>query len=456
MGDALYCAVRAFARLWIWIFFRRILVRHLERVPLRGPVLLAMNHPNNLIDALIIGAIIRRKIHYLATAALFENPFLAAFLGAMGVIQIHRRQDTAEPTERNAAAFEACYQALDAGAVIGIYPEGTTHAEPRVQRIRTGTARIVLEAEARHGGRLGVRLIPVGLTFAARKSFRSPIVLSFGEPVALAPHVARHATAPGEAMEGLTDALQAAMKAQIPHVERPDLTSLVRDVEALYGGDLIRMLMASRGLTPREIDPLRLSQKIVAGIHYYDAHDPERLVNIRRYLDRYERVLRMLHLKDEALHREQGAWTLGRHLWSALLGLLGFPLFLYGVLMNLLADSLPRFLSRRLARKETDYATTKLLLSVVAFPLFYGLQTWLVWRAFGAARGLIYGVSLPLSGLFALRYWAEIRGMARSLRVSYLNLTRHRMVTSLLGERERLIAEFDAARDDFLLATREP
>jgi len=119
MGDALYCAVRAFARLWIWIFFRRILVRHLERVPLRGPVLLAMNHPNNLIDALIIGAIIRRKIHYLATAALFENPFLAAFLGAMGVIQIHRRQDTAEPTERNAAAFEACYQALDAGAVIG-------------------------------------------------------------------------------------------------------------------------------------------------------------------------------------------------------------------------------------------------------------------------------------------------------------------------------------------------
>jgi hypothetical protein len=78
-----------------------------------------------------------------------------------------------------------------------------------------------------------------------------------------------------------------------------------------------------------------------------------------------------------------------------------------------------------------------------------------VWRVFGRAVGLLYGASLPLSGLVALRYWAEIRGMTRSLRVSYLNLTRRQMVTSLLKEREQLIAELDAAREDFLLATRE-
>jgi len=456
MGDALYFVVRAFVQLWIWIFFRRIQIRHLERVPPRGPVVLAVNHPNNLIDTLIIGTIIHRKIHYLATATLFRNRFLAAFLRSVGVIPIHRRQDAPETAEGNVTAFEACYRALEAGAVIGIYPEGTTHAEQRVQRIKTGTARIVLEAEARRDGRLGVRLIPVGLTFSARKSFRSAVLISFGDPLDLAPHLARYASAPTEAVEQLTEAIQVAMRAQIPHVERPDLTSLVRDVEALYKGDLIRVLMASRGLTSREIDPLRLSQKIVAAIHYYDTHDPERLLSIRRRLDRYEIALRMLRLRDGALHQERGTWTLRRHLRSALLGLLGFPLFLYGEVMNFLPYSLPRFLSRRLARKETDYATAKLLVIVVVLPLFYGLQTWLVWRVFGRAVGLLYGVSLPLSGLFALRYWAEIRGMIRSLRVSYLNLTRRQMVASLLKEREQLIAELDAARENFLLATREP
>ena len=456
MGDALYFVVRAFVQLWIWIFFRRIQVRHLERVPPRGPVVLAVNHPNNLIDTLIIGTIIHRKIHYLATATLFRNRFLAAFLRSMGVIPIYRRQDAADTAERNVTAFEACYRALDAGAVIGIYPEGTTHADQRVQRIKTGAARIVLEAEARRDGRLGVRLIPVGLTFSARKSFRSAVLISFGDPLDLAPHLARYASAPMEAVEQLTEAIQVAMRAQIPHVERPELISLVRDVEALYKGDLIRVLMASRGLTSREIDPLRLSQKIVAAIHYYDTHDPERLLSIRRRLDRYEIALRMLRLRDGALHQERGTRTLRRHLRSALLGLLGFPLFLYGEVMNFLPYSLPRFLSRRLARKETDYATAKLLVIVVGLPLFYGLQTWLVWRVFGRAVGLLYGVSLPLSGLFALRYWAEIRGMIRSLRVSYLNLTRRQMVASLLKEREQLIAELDAARENFLLATREP
>ena len=54
--DRPYRAVRAVARFWIWFFFRSIEVRHPERVPRAGPVLLAINHPNNLIDSLIVGA----------------------------------------------------------------------------------------------------------------------------------------------------------------------------------------------------------------------------------------------------------------------------------------------------------------------------------------------------------------------------------------------------------------
>ena len=54
---------------------------------------------------------------------------------------------------------------------MAIYPEGTTHAEARVQRIKTGAARIALDYEASHPGEL--TMIPVGLSFEARKSFRA-------------------------------------------------------------------------------------------------------------------------------------------------------------------------------------------------------------------------------------------------------------------------------------------
>src|SRR5436190_18861984 len=91
--DRFYRAVRAVARFWLWFFFKAVDVRHPERVPAGGPVLLCINHPNNLIDSLVVGAAVRRKVHYLATAALFRNPLVARFLLAAGAIPVWRKQD---------------------------------------------------------------------------------------------------------------------------------------------------------------------------------------------------------------------------------------------------------------------------------------------------------------------------------------------------------------------------
>ncbi|HEY7651118.1 MAG TPA: 1-acyl-sn-glycerol-3-phosphate acyltransferase, partial [Methylomirabilota bacterium] len=193
--DRLYAAVRGLARFWVWFLFKRVDVRHPERVPATGPVLLCINHPNNLIDSVLVGAAVDRKVHYLATATLFRNPLLRRFLLACGAIPVYRKGEgpatmenrPAEPppspsrppsvqaglaapatTDRNADVFAACRRAFAEGRLIAIYPEGTTHAETRVQRIKTGAARIALGYEAEHPGTL--RMIPVGLSFEARKS----------------------------------------------------------------------------------------------------------------------------------------------------------------------------------------------------------------------------------------------------------------------------------------------
>src|SRR3990172_11934562 len=121
-----YAAVRAVGRFWIWFFFKTVDARHRERVPLAGPVLLCINHPNNLIDSLLVGAVLPRKVHYLATAALFKNPLVARFLLACGAIPVYRKQDLAsQATHANVATFEACARALAAGQLVAIYPEGT-------------------------------------------------------------------------------------------------------------------------------------------------------------------------------------------------------------------------------------------------------------------------------------------------------------------------------------------
>src|SRR5438552_17572970 len=234
--DRFYRLVRATARFWLWFFFKSVDVRHPERVPAAGPVLLCINHPNNFIDSLLVGGALRRNVHYLATAALFRSALVARFLRACGAIPVYRRQDDPDKMDHNASTFEACYKAFADGRLIAIYPEGTTHAEVRVQRIKTGAARLALGWEAERPGEL--RLIPVGLNFDARKSFRGRVLVSFGSPVPVPPYLDAHRADPVKAVAELTSAIQWGMEYEVVHVERIDESRVGRAVQALYRAEL--------------------------------------------------------------------------------------------------------------------------------------------------------------------------------------------------------------------------
>jgi len=454
--DRFYAVVRLVGRFWIWFFFKHVDVRHPERVPPCGPVLLCINHPNNLIDSLLVGAVVSRKVHYLATAALFRNPLLARFLGACGAIAVYRKQDDPDKMGRNADSFRACFDALADGAVIGIYPEGTTHSETRVQRIKTGAARIALEYEARRlrAPADALALIPAGLTFDARKSFRGHVRVAFGEPIAVAPYLPAYHQDPIRAVNALTDAIQWEMQAQVLHVERPDRVELVRAVEELYRGALVRELQEERGLSARAIDPLRISQTIADAVAHFEAHEPARLAQLWREVERYRALLAAYRVRDQAvrarLERDQVRRRVRRS-WQALLGL---PIFVYGAAVNAPAYFLPRLLARRIASRETDYATTRLLASVVAFPLFWGLETGLVWRLAGPTWAAVFAASLPLTGLLAYRYLGGARRLGSQMRFGLLSLTRRQAASRLLATRKTIIGLLDQAKTDYLAATR--
>ncbi len=454
--DAFYAAVRRIARFWVWFLFKRVDVRHGERVPEAGPVLLCVNHPNNLIDSLLVGAVLPRKVHYLATATLFRSPLLGRFLRACGAIPVYRRGEAATPSvttaDRNADTFAACQRALAEGRLLVIYPEGTTHAEARVQRIKTGAARIALGYEAEHPGQLW--LIPVGLSFEARKSFQGRVLVAFGEPVAVTPYLAAYREDAVKAVDALTTAIQWAMEAQVVHVDRIDTEALVRAVEALYRDELVRQLQEERGLGERQVDVFRLSRAIVAAVNHFKERDPDRVERLWQRILGYRALLGAYRVKDEAVQARLRRPPAGRRLGRTWVAVLGFPVFAYGALVNALPYFGPRWLARTLARRETDYATTRLLASIVAFPLFWGLETWLVARLAGQAWAALFALSLPLTGLAAYQYLRGLERLRRALRFGVLAHTRDQAARALLAERRAIIEELDEAKTAYLAATR--
>jgi 1-acyl-sn-glycerol-3-phosphate acyltransferase len=404
--------------------------------------------------------VLTRKVHYLATAALFRNALLASFLTRAGAIPVYRRDDDPGRVDRNAATFAACRQALDLGKVLAIYPEGTTHAEARVQRIKTGAARIALDYEAGraplHGTpRPPLAVIPVGLSFEARKSFRGRVLVAFGEAIPLGSHVREAQRDLSAAVPALTEAIQTAMEAQVVHVDRIDAADLVRAVEELYRDELARQLRTESGLRPEAIDVLRLSRTIVEAVAHFKARDPERVTRIWSRIQHYRASLAEHRVRDQAVGARlsprpatHGARASGR--LAA-----GLPVFLYGAAVNALPYLVPRWLARAFARKETDYATIRLLSSVAAFPLFWGLETWLVWRGAGPGWAIAFAVSLPLSGLAAYHYLRGLDRLRGRIGFAVLALTHRQAASRLLIERRLILEDLERAKADFLARPRE-
>ena len=450
--DRFYRAVRGLARFWLWFLFKAVDARHPERVPDRGPILLCVNHPNNFIDSLVVGAAMRRKVHYLATAAMFRNRLMAKFLLACGAIPVYRKQDDPDKMERNTDTFAACYAAFGRGRLVAIYPEGTTHAEARVQRIKTGAARIALGYEAEHPGEL--TMIPVGLSFEARKSFRSRVLVAFGEPLHPAAYMTAYREDRVKAVDALTRDLQWAMESQVVNVERIDDQRLVHAVEELYRDELTQQVMDSRGLAPREVDPVRLSRSIADAVRHFKASDPARVESLWQRIQAYRSLLAQYHIRDDVVRARREKLPARRRIvlsWDAVAGL---PFFGYGALVNALPYFVPRWLAHTMARKETDYATIRLLASIVCFPLFWGLETWLVWRAAGPWWTAAFALSLPISGTIAYRYLIGAGWLRVRLRFAALAMTHGQAARRLMTEREEIVAELERAKHDYLTATK--
>ena len=137
--------------------------------------------------------------------------------------------------------------------------------------------------------------------------------------------------------------------------------------------------------------------------------------------------------------------------WAAIVGL---PLFMYGAATNVLPYVLPRWLARRMARKETDYATVRLLASIVSYPIFYALEIWVVFRFAGGLAAALFAISLPLSGLLADRYLAGAGRFRRRLRFAVLTATHGAAARRLVAEREAIVAELERAKREWLAATK--
>ena len=398
---------------------------------------------------MILGLASPRVVHYLAHSGLFTNPVQALLLRSAGVIPIHRSGEVPDAAARNEASFESCCELLHEGGCVGIFPEGTSQQERRVQRLKTGTARIALEAESGHDFGLGLSIVPVGLSFQSRRRFRSRVLVRFGKPIVVADHKGLFERDPQEAARAITSDLQDAIRHQVVDVGRSELEEFVRRVERVYKHELReRPDLTVPGLSRFERDQF-MTREIARATDYFYQHRPEAIWGMAELLDEYQRKLDRLGIADRML-REESPGFAGTATRLAVLGVLGLPLALWGLLANYPPYFMTEWTTRLIGPDATKTHTTQFGVGAVYFGGFYLASIWTAAGYFGAWTTIAIGLSLPATGLFARAYVAALLRRRKHLRFAYLRSTRGLMIQKLRNFRREIIEVMDEALEEYM------
>ncbi len=211
-------AVVRLARLLLHVFFREVEVTGRERIPRGVPLVFVANHNNSVVDSVLLLALPGARPRMLAKSTLFSHPIMAPLLALVGALPVYRRQDAGADVSRNFETFAHCRKVLAAGGQIALFPEGKSHSEERRPPIKSGAARIVLEAETPQGS-LGTRIVPVGLNYEAKDRFRSTVWVCVGNAVDPTAEIVRHQDEPRAAVRALTERIAVALADATPGIE---------------------------------------------------------------------------------------------------------------------------------------------------------------------------------------------------------------------------------------------
>jgi 1-acyl-sn-glycerol-3-phosphate acyltransferase len=438
----LYAVFRALARTSLRWFYRDVAVLGAEQVPTDGPLLVAMNHPNALVDALVAVSVLPRRVTLTAKATLWENPALRLLLPRVGIVPLRRAQDErarggTSGGDRNASSFAALLDALARGGAVLLFPEGISHDAPRLAPLKTGLARIALQARDERGVR-AVRVLPVGLVFERKWQPRSRVLVQVGAPLALDAWDGRDPAA-------LTAEVDARLRAVTLNFEtareEAETLRVARVLAAAFEGDH----PLGRATTPLDatVAVARRVEAARARLAAGGALPPRAAAFVARLGDLRRLALRHGVLLEDAEIATGLAPGARFTLREGALGLLTAPVALWGAANHWLPLRLAWTLARRTSRTPEDPAMRTIVLGLGLTLVAYAVQTAVVAWLAGPWWALAYLASLPPSSVVRLRWIDRARRALRRART----YARFRRDPAL---RERFRAELAWLREESL------
>lgn len=431
--DLLSALFRRLCEALVALYFPERSLANRELLPRSGRVILVANHPNGLLDPLVLRICTGIPARFLAKSTLFSNAFWRFAMGSFGAIPVFRKQDAApgeDTRDGNERTFALCREAIAAREPLALFPEGVSHADAHIHPLKTGAARIALSADEELGPVSEITVVPVGLEYESRSTFRSRVLAVVGQPIDVSAFREQYKSDPRAAVAALTDEIAARLKALVVQASTRAVLDGVARVAVWTGDPALRDDLDARH---------DRAQKLAEAFATIEANTPNQAEEIVREVREYDRILRALGVEDP-WGLEVGRVRLNKALVVAawLFGMA--PLALVGALLSWAPYRLVGVLANRYTKNEDVLGSVKLLGAMI----FVGL-TWIIELAvalwlFGPWAALALALVAPLTGYVALRFDEELALALAALRHGWLRTSKPLLVARL-ADRRRALAD---------------
>ncbi|HEX4946982.1 MAG TPA: lysophospholipid acyltransferase family protein [Blastocatellia bacterium] len=430
------------------LFFHRIQISNVAAVPLQGPLIFVLNHPNGLLDPALVFCALPRRVSFLAKSTLFHLPVLGWLLRTVEALPLYRRIDEGASVDNNQLTFAACHALLQAGRCIALFPEGISHRAPALQPIKTGAARIALGALSvttpNQPPLTRLLIMPIGLYYSSRTPFRGEALLQCGVPLEItAPHSTTNGEPEREQVRELTERIAAALQSVTLNFTDVEEQSAIARAETIVASGT-RTLRWQRSL----LEEFRTRLQLLLGRRLQQSHVPERVQQLEARLRTFEQQLQALGLMPEHLQARRARHEGWRLAGRAVALLLLFPLAWLGLMLHapayLICEVLAYFF--RTHGPDEGRATVKVLAAIVLMPLTWLLIALVVLFWFGWPLALLSLPVVALCGYAGLRWVEEAYELRGWMRALFILSQRRKQFLQLRREGRALEKELTSLR----------
>tara|TARA_R110000737_G_scaffold117240_2_gene149941 strand:+ start:2204 stop:3517 length:1314 start_codon:yes stop_codon:yes gene_type:complete len=431
----LYRFLKLLVGLGIRFYYKEVRVKNKVNLKTEGPLIIIANHPNTLMDAMMLGHVCQQPIHYMAKATLFDSKFKMWLLRSLNMIPINRIGEGRIKGVSNQDSFLACYEMLEKGKTLVVFPEGTSFQERHLRQLKSGTARIALETERRNNNTLGLTVLPIGLNYSQAEKFRSSVLVHVGQAISVKDFAKDFKENSSNGAKKLTEQFRIRLEQVLVNSESKDEEELVDRIARI-----IESRYTKEGLENVE-DEMSFLKKIRDRLDDYKVTEAWKLEEIQLLVEKIEWEIQKWDIRTDFLDRRFRSRMFFRQvLFSIIFLLIGLPLFVFGIFHNIIQYKLTDLIIPKLTKDIEYYAPMAVLLGLILYPLtyygfielvniFYPLTFW---------KWIIYLVLMPLSGLFAYFFYRYLNHIGYKWKYIFLMIRQKEVMLSLKDKREKL------------------